>query len=474
MSLPNTHFGPEYIKKLLLGNKKLFFDGIGGISMNSLAHVSFLMGHTVSGYDKTKSEITSKLESIGIKVYYTPSADHVKDCDALIYTVAMPSDNPEYAYAKEHGIPVISRADFLGYIMTEYKKRIGVSGTHGKSTTTGMIAKILSTAGADPTVFNGAPMKDTHSADIIGKNDFFVFEACEYMDSFLDFNPTLAIVLNVELDHVDYFKSIEQMINSYSAFMNLTGKDGFAVINYDDENAKKAAEKYIGNIVSFSRGNALASYCSVNEKVDSGYCEFDIAEKGKTIAHVNLNVPGEHEIYDALAAFAACSVYGIPPKVIAEGLSNYKGISRRMDKVCVTKKGADIYADYAHHPTEISSTLAGAEKICRGNLRVIFQPHTFSRTAELFDDFVSVFNNCKADEVILYDIYPAREKNIYGVYSEDISEKLKESGKKSSVFHDFEKAAEYLDKVSEKGDISIVMGAGDIIKIAEILEKKYN
>ncbi len=474
MALPNTHHGAEYISSLLDGRKNLFFAGIGGVSMNSLAKISHLRGHKVSGYDRSPSEITKKLEDMGITVYYESDASHVKDCDALIYTVAMPETTPEYAYAKEHRIPLISRADFLGYVMTGYKYRLGISGTHGKSSTTGMVARVLSYAGCDPTVFNGAILKESGSVDIIGGDDFFVFEACEYMDSFLDFNPTSAVLLNLELDHVDYFKSIEQIRDSFAKFMAITGEGGSAIINLDCENSVLASENYVGKKITYSRGNNEADYYSANETISGGYPEFDVMSRGEVIAHVKLKVTGEHNISNALAAFALCHVHGIDADKIARGLSSYDGIGRRMEKICTTSTGAYVYTDYAHHPTEIATTLAGARGICKGKLHVIFQPHTFSRTAELFDDFVTAFKDSGADEITLCEIYPARETNVYGVSSAMLSDKISEAGKKCHVARDFADASEYADSVSSSDDMIIVMGAGDVIEVAKKFSEKYS
>lgn len=473
MALPNTHFGENKIADMLKGKKNLFFSGIGGVSMNSLAHISFLRGYNVSGYDRTPSDITHKLEKMGITVYYENSEEHVKDCDALIYTLAMPADNAEYAYAGAHGIPQISRADYLGYLMTGYKNRIGVSGSHGKSTTTGMIAHILRDAGENPTVFNGAQMKETGTVDMIGGDGHFVFEACEYMDSFLDFKPTVAVALNIEMDHVDYFKSLDQIRASFTAFMNITGKDGHAVYNLNNENCRIAAAGYCGNGVSFGRKNPSADVYSENEKTDGGFAEFDIVEKNGTKVHTRLSIPGEQMIDDALAAYAACRLSGLDGEEIARNLSTYGGVCRRMEKLCVTDKGAVVYSDYAHHPTEIVSTLKGAREMCKGKLNVVFQPHTFSRAAELFNDFVAAFADSGADEVLLCDIYPARETNIYGVTSAALMGLICKRGKKCRLAKDFEDAANRIDAMSGEGDMIIVMGAGDVIEVAEILTKKY-
>jgi len=474
MALPNTHFGYDGIKKILEGKRSLFFAGIGGVSMNSLAHISHLRGFNVSGYDRTPSDVTKKLEDMGVTVYYEADASHMNGIDALIYTVAMPADNPEYSYAKEIGIPLISRADYLGYIMTDYHHRIGISGTHGKSTTTGMIAHVLYHADVDPTVMCGAPLKETGSADIIGGHEYFAFEACEYMDSFLDFNPSIAVVLNVELDHIDYFHSLGEICDSFSRFINIAGENGIAVLNFDDENCKHLADHFSGKIVTFAISDKKADHTAANIEYSNGYPEFDIVSYKKTVTHIKLSVPGEHNISNALAAFAACEVCGIPCDKIAEGIAEYTGVGRRMEKVCKTKNGSDVYTDYAHHPTEITTTLSGAEKICRGKLHIVFQPHTFSRTHELFDDFVSSFAESGADEVTFVDIYPARETNIYGISSSMLSDKISTLGKKSHTAASFEEAAEYVVSTSSPDDMIIVMGAGDVISVVEIIKRKYS
>lgn len=474
MSLPNTHLGSERITKLLDHKCKIFFDGIGGVSMNSLAHISLLRGHEVSGYDRTKSEITEKLEKMGAKIYYTPSKEHVKNCDVLVYTVAISEDNPEYSYAKAHDIPLISRADYLGYIMKSYNECIGVAGTHGKSTTTGMLARIFTYAEKNPTVSGGAALKETGEVDIIGGSEYFIFEACEYMDSFLDFNPTTAIVLNVEMDHVDYFKSIEQMRESYINFLTLPSCKN-AVLNADDENCKIIAESVAAkgvNVLTFARHNKNANYYSENEDMSDGYAEFDIMSNGEKLTHVKLSIPGEHNIYDALAAFAACAVNKLDYDKTAEGMHAYNGISRRMELIGRTENGARLYTDYAHHPTEISATLSAAKSITSGKLVVVFQSHTFSRTAELFDGFVSAFANSDVDKLILCPIYAAREVNTYGISSEKLSDAIASHGKDSVTVSSFEEAAKLADQYAGDNDLIIVMGAGEVIKTTEYFEIK--
>ncbi len=471
MSLPNTHFGAERIKELVeCGRKKIFFVGIGGISMCSLAYISKLRGHDVSGYDRTPSRITRDLESKGIDVYYENDEAHIDGADLVVYTVAIPEDTPEYKCAIERGIPCISRADYLGYLMSGYGKSIGVSGMHGKSTTTSMLEKVFTVAGMDPTVSCGAVMKDTGSAHRIGSDDTFIFEACEYMDSFLDFYPTTAIILNIEMDHVDYFHSMEQIEESYAKFAAKTGENGFAVVNCCDDNVMRAISGYKGRLVKFGVESDEADYSAENISFSHGCGIFDVVYKGEFLCHVELKVFGAHSICDALATAAAAHISGISPEDIAKGLSSYEGASRRMEYCGKAKSGADIYSDYAHHPTEISTTLNAASNMDYDRVICVFQPHTFSRTKELFDDFASALSNNNCNEIILSKIYSARETDTLGVSSQLLARKIRKTGKKSICFEDFTDIASYLKETTGAGDMILIMGAGDIPAVIELIK----
>lgn len=472
MALPNTHYGAEAIAEKLKERRRLFFDGIGGISMNALAHISHLQGFDVSGYDRTPTPITEKLEKMGIPVFYQASESHMYDRDALIYTVAMREDNPEYHYAVTHGIPVISRADFLGYLMHGFQNRIGISGTHGKSTTTGMLSQILTSAGVNPTVLNGAEMKQSGSVDMIGGEEFFAFEACEYMDSFLDFYPTVAVVLNIELDHVDYFPSIDAIRSSFTAFMNKTGECGYAVVNADDAQCLQAVREYTGHCVTFGIKNPDADYLAEIVSRNHGRYAFRIRHNGKTTGVIQLQIPGSHCVLDAAAAFAAASVCKIPDAEIEAGLSAYRGIVRRMDHMGISCGGADVYADYAHHPTEIAATLAGCTEMGYTHTYVVFQSHTYSRTSELFEDFRDALANAAADEIVLCPIYAARESNTYGVTAEKLGKAIQATGKSCTVCETLHDAASYAAIHAKTGDMILVMGAGDVIHVAEELIKR--
>ena len=467
MALPNTHFGYVKINEIIGdGPKKIFFSGIGGISMNSLAAVCMARGHKVSGYDRTESDITDRLAAEGAEVYYESSADIVKDADALVYTVAIPEDDPAYVYAGEHGIPRISRADFLGYVMMSYASRVGICGMHGKSTTTGFAASVYTAAGLDPTVFGGAELKSTGTSNVLGGHRAFVFEACEYMDSFLDFYPTTAVVLNVEMDHVDYFHSMEQIRDSFGKFM---AKAEVAVVNADDENVMLSTKKCDTKLVTF--GMKDADYTPGEVTYSRGCASFDIFHKGKLLCRAELKVPGRHMVYDVLAVAAAAHTDGIPGDAIARGVAAYDGIKRRMELRGKTTAGFAVYDDYAHHPTEIRSALSTAVELGYKKNVCVFQPHTFSRTAGLFDDFADALGTSGVDEVIFAETYPARETNTFGVSSALLAEKVKEKGMKCTVGASFDEIAALVTEKLGDGDAVFVVGAGDVIKVSDILMK---
>lgn len=464
MSVENTHFGARRIGELLKECKSIYFIGIGGINMSSLAHISQSMGYVTGGSDRTETELTRRLEKTGICVHYSHSEEYAKDYDAFVYTVAIAEDNPEYLYAERAGKPCISRADYLGYIMTRYKRRVGISGMHGKSTCTSMCAQILLDCGSSPTVLSGAELAAMDGAYCVGEGDDFVFEACEYMDSFLDFNPTVAVILNIELDHVDYFKSIGQIKTSYASYASLTGKDGYAVYNADDPLVNEALAEYCGERISFGINNSEAVLRAESITEDRGKYSFDAVMLGKHLCHVKLQVSGYHNIYNALAAAGACLLCGISAEDISRGLEHFCGACRRMEyKGSVN--GARVYDDYAHHPTEISATLGGARKLTDGKLVCVYQPHTYSRTAALLDGFINAFGVC--DLVIFVDIYAAREKNSYGVSSRQLADALGDRGEYAA---DFEAAAKRLCELLEAGDVAVVMGAGDVYKTFDYVE----
>ena len=458
MSIANTHYGAERISLMLAGLKSIYFIGIGGINMSSLAHITHNRGYRVGGSDRTRTELTERLENEGVVVNYSHSAEHVKEYDAFVYTVAISEDNPEYRYAVDNGRPCISRADYLGYIMMAYPVRIGISGMHGKSTCTSMCAETLICAGAEPTVLSGAQLPIMGGAYCVGTGDSFVFEACEYMDSFLDFNPTVAVVLNIEMDHVDYFKSMEQIRASFGRFADIAGGRGYAVYNADDENVILALEGYKGGRLSFGIESETATLRAVNITSRYGKYSFDVVRGGEMLCHIDLRVSGYHNIYNALAATGACMLAGLSFDDISAGLHEFCGAGRRMEfKGCIN--GGQVYDDYGHHPTEISATLKGARAMTEGRLICVYQPHTYSRTAALIDEFAGAFEFC--DKVIFTDIYAAREKNEWGVSSEGLAHMI---GARAAYVHSFKEAADMVASELKAGDVAVVMGAGDIYK----------
>ncbi len=470
MATPNTHFGAEKISEIMkcCENKTVFFLGAGGVMMSSLALLTKRAGYKVKGSDRSRSTLTDKLCESGIELFFNHSSSNLgDDCGAVVYTVAVSADNPEYSRAQRENIPCISRADYLGYLMTEYNCRIGVSGMHGKSSCTSMCAEILLRAEKNknikkPTIVSGAVYAPMGGAYHIGENDIFLFEACEYMDSFLDFNPTVAVLLNAELEHVDYFKSIEQIRESFARFASLTGEQGRIIYNADDENIILSVRDIKAEKISFGIENE--AYISAKSiKTDVFPMEFELYIENKSCGKIKLPAMGRHNVYNALASVGAALASGISLEDIKEGLEGFKGVNRRMEyrgKVM----GADIFDDYGHHPTEVKATLDGAKNICKGRLICAFQPHTYSRTAAFADIFSEAFSS--ADKVILADIYSARETDDLGISSQKLAKMI---GEKAICAGSLENVAQAVKKEAKEGDTVVIMGAGDIVKVFGLL-----
>ncbi len=486
MSTPNTHEGAARIRTYLTdchtGHRSVFFIGVGGVMMSSLALLTLRAGHPTCGSDRAETAVTTALAEAGIRVCYGHDASHLPtDCGLVVYTVAISPDNPEYVAAGERGIPRVSRADYLGALMTAYRHRIGVAGMHGKSTCTSMCAQILlDDPAADPTILSGATYAPMGGAYRLGdKDEHFLFEACEYMDSFLDFNPTVAILLGAELEHVDYFKDMEQIRTSFAKFAALTGKNGVTVVNLDDaevcESARRAlAWECTGRLVTFSAdGNREADFRAEHVHIEGGLPVFDLVARGESWGTVRMAVPGVHQVINALAAAAAMDAVGIDRASILAGLGHYVGAGRRMEKRGVVR-GATVYDDYGHHPTEVRATLIGAKALAAaahpdGRLVCVFQPHTYSRTHDLYADFLRAFD--AADVVILPDIYAAREQNTLGVSSAGLAADLNAAAgyEKARYCPTLTATAIAALDAVRAGDTLLLMGAGDIIKVTEMV-----
>ncbi|MBQ0125910.1 MAG: UDP-N-acetylmuramate--L-alanine ligase [Clostridiales bacterium] len=439
-------------------SKKIFFVGIGGISMSSLARYAKDDGKTVSGSDRTESDLTRALEASGIGVIIGHDGKNVSGFDMAVYTGAIGDDNPEICAAKAAGIPVFSRAEFLGAIMLEYPVRVGISGSHGKSTATAMTAHVLLLAGKNPTVLCGAASSDLDGAYRRGERSI-LFEACEYKDSFLEFSPNIAVILGADYDHVDYFKNERAVIDSFSKFAKISSDDGGSVIVCADDKGAVEATK---NEFAITFGiDEEADYKAENVRFDGGFARFDVLRTDEEYISVSLSVPGKHNIYNALAAIAVCDLMGVPADVISAAVSDFSGIPRRFEHVC-DKNGVKIYTDYAHHPKEIAETLKTAKSVASGRIITVFEPHTYSRTAVLFDAFVRAFDS--ADVKIFTDIYAARETDTMGVSGEKLA--IAAGGKYVSSY--VEAANEAL-AAAQSGDMILILGAGTVSQVADII-----
>ena len=462
MSVSNTHYGAEKIARMLDGKQAVYFLGIGGITMSSLAHITKTQGFRVGGSDRTLSPLTERLAKEGIEIFCGHDAAHLDGYDALVYTVAVRDDTPELVRARAEGLPVISRADYLGYLMRGYTHRVGLSGMHGKSTTTSMTTEIFLAAGADPTVISGAELSSIDGAYRVGGRENFIFEACEYMDSFLDFYPNIAVILNIEPEHLDYFKNIDHIRSSFAKFAGLCGKDGLNVLNADDDEVMKVAGSSDVSKLTFGIKNK-ADIMAVNIENQNGFCSFDVIAGQRLLCHVRLSVCGEFNIYNALAALAVAHYRGIDCGAAARELGKFRGAERRMEHMGKFR-GADVYSDYAHHPTEIAATLKGAKQMTHGRLFCVFQPHTYSRVYAFLDEMCRALST--ADRTLMIDIYPARETDTKGMSSALIAERI---GDSASYCENYGRALDILKNELSDGDMLIVMGAGSIVSFFDVL-----
>ena len=448
--------------------KNIHCIGIGGIGLSAIAEILLSRGYSVSGSDMKESDITSKLAKEGARIFIGHRAENVDNADLVVYSAAVGKDNPEIMRAAERGIETVTRAQMLGVLMSEYENSIAISGTHGKTTTTSMVSLILDRAGLAPTILVGGNLAEIDGNVKVGHSKYFVTEACEYMDSFLSLRPKIEIILNIDSDHLDYFKDIEHIVNSFDKFASLVPDNGI-IIAYDANPFVNKVIKGHSNAVTFGLNENCDYWASDILFNENGMPSFKVHHCGKVLTTVQLAIPGEHNILNALAAFACGHTLGVDEQVIKETLESYKGTERRFDIVGTTSEGVKIVDDYAHHPTEIKATLSASMNVPHNNLWCIFQPHTYTRTLALFDEFAEAFN--KADKLILAEIYAAREKNIYKISSAQLAERIKETHPDKEVLfmEDFHEIAEYVNKNAQKGDMVITMGAGDIYKVGEML-----
>ena len=448
---------------------KFHFIGIGGISMSGLAELLLSEGFRVSGSDMQESDLTGYLKKKGAEIFTPQSAGNIgDDIDIVVYTAAIHDDNPELLEVRRRKLPEMTRAVFLGEIMKRYKTSIAVAGTHGKTTTTAMLSEILLKAGTDPTLSVGGMLPSIGGNFRIGSGDIFVTEACEYTNSFLSFHPTLGIILNVDADHLDFFKDINDIRDSFRKFAELLPPAGALVINSETFGYREIIKDLPCKVITFGMEDKEGFHPSDISFSDRGLPSFTIYNGSSPLGEVHLSINGTHNILNACAAAAAAFSEGVPESVIAEALSGYKGTERRFEHKGFYK-GVEVIDDYAHHPSEIRASLKAAREYSKGKIWCVFQPHTFSRTKALLHEFAEALSS--ADEVVLADIYPARETDDLGISSEDVAHEIRALGREASYFDSFEKIEKYLSEKCIHGDLLITMGAGDVYKIGDSLLK---
>ena len=445
------------ISEYIVPGRRVHLVGIGGVSMRPLGLVLKGMGLEVSGSDMSASLSTEELIEKGIHVDIGHRAENIRNADCVIRTAAVHNDNPEIAAARSAGIPVFERAQAWGEIMKSYKNAICISGTHGKTTTTSMMTHILMEADLDPTVMIGGYLPLLHAGHRVGKGDTIVLESCEYCDSFLNFFPTLAVVLNVEADHLDYFKDLADIQKSFHKFAEMAT---FGVASNGDDPHTVEAMKGIKHI-SFGLGEQNQVRA---ENISPDWRHFDVAVNGEIYCHVDMGVMGRHNAMNTLGAAAAAWMLGIPGEAVTKGVAAFHGAGRRMEHKG-TFNGAEIYDDYAHHPDELRATLETARGMKPRRLVVAFQPHTYSRTKALFDDFVRELS--KPDVLVLAEIYAARERNTYGVSSMDLAARIPGAVYCATL----PEVTDYLRRNIQPGDLVLTIGAGDIFRAGEALFK---
>ena len=447
--------------------KHIHMVGIGGISMSGIAEILHNWGFKVTGFDAVQTDITDHLNKVGIKVVIEHGLSDVNTSDLVVYTAAISQDDPELIEARNMKIPTIERSDFVGYLTRVYENTIGISGTHGKTTTTSMISVCFLEANFDPTIQVGAILKQIDGNYRVGNSPYFILEACEYVESFLKFSPKAEIILNIDNDHLDYFKNFENIKNAFIKYVKILPDDGLLVVNGDDENCLELLMYTNAQKLTYGITNKNTDFFATNIIFDeNGFGEFDVYAKGKFYERIKLSVPGTHNILNALSCIALCAEYGISKDFIKNGLLHFTGAHRRFEYVG-SFNDVSVYDDYGHHPTEIVATAKALMNKKYNKSWVVFQPHTYSRTKTLLDDFAKALLNF--DNIIVTDIYAAREQNTYGIHAQDLVNKINEFNNKAIYIKDFNEIAEYIKAHVEPNDIVLTLGAGTVIDVGPIL-----
>ncbi len=444
-------------------NKHLHFLGIGGISQSALAIILKCKGYFITGSDRIDSAVVKKLQRSGIDVCVNSVSEYIKMADIIIVSAAISDDDKELVLAKKLGKKIITRSQALGLLAAQYKHVVSIAGCHGKTTTTAMIAKIFCDAGLNPTIHIGGEVDFIDGNVNVGGSDYFITEACEYMDSFLSLKSDVSVILNIQKDHLDYFKNLNNIKKSFSKFAQHTKKGGIVVYCADDPNVDN---KYNGKSIGFSLSNN-GVICAKNIKeYKLGKYSFNCYFLGKKLCNIQLGVFGRHNIYNAVAAICVALNFGISDKIIKSSLLDFCGVKRRFQEYPSINE-ARIFHDYAHHPAEIISAIKIAQSIAKGNIYVVFQPHTFSRTKLLLDEFTVCFNGVK--EVFVYKTYPARERPKDGIDQDGLVKSLSEAGQKAKSYIEYSALKKDILSKLKEGDILLILGAGDIESFCDYL-----
>ena len=444
--------------------KKIHFIGIGGSGMCPLVDILRGDGKEITGSDvDDNSDTVKRLRSFGIKVAIGQRAENIGDAELVVYSAAIAGDNPELVAAKESGVPTIERSVLLGAICRRYKNDIAISGTHGKTTTTSMVTTILMAGQLDPTVVIGGKLALIEGYGRAGQSENMVCEACEFVDTFLQITPEIAVILNIDADHLDYFGTLDNIIASFRQFANQT--TGVVIANGDDANTMKALDTTKAKIITFGLQPSNDYYAENVGMAHGGFWKFDLMHKGEKLTDITLKVPGEHNVLNALAASAACLYVGATPDDVKKGLGMFSGASRRFE-IHTVHNGITIADDYAHHPTEIEATLRACKEMDYKRVWAVFQPFTYTRTKTHMQEFADVLQI--ADKVVLTDIMGGREWDDLGIKSEDLQALIPGC----HLEHTFEDVADYVLANAEDGDLVITMGCGDVYKCAKLMKAK--
>ncbi len=445
--------------------KKLHFVGIGGSGMCPMAEILHHKGYILTGSDMNESDTLERIRGYGIPVSMGHRAENIGDAEVVVYTAACKSDNPELVAAREKGIPTLERSVMLGILTEKFPFSIAVSGTHGKTTTTGMLTQILMEAGKDPSAIIGGKLPLIGGNGRVGKSGCIVCEACEYVDTFLQLHPAVSVLLNIDADHLDYFKTVDNIVKSFHQFATQTSQ--MLVVNGDDQRVMKSVSGLSGQkIVTFGRSDKNDYYPAELNEEDTACEDFTLMFRGKRLGRVNLAVPGEHNMMNAVAAAAAAHSTGADPKAICSALGHFTGVHRRFE-VLGKFGGVTVADDFAHHPTELSAVLSSAMRMGYREVWAVFQPHTYSRTYNLLEEFSKAL--AIPDHLVMTEILAVRESNTYNIHTSDLAAKIPGS----VWFNSFEEIADYVMSHAKSGDLILTLGGGDIYKCANLIVQKY-